>query len=548
MMKILQVATSNLGSADKPLLYQPFNEEMVYQLDDLYPKLLLGTDRKHLLRVESEQTGIIDWEAAREDLPDGLSWMFWCPLGTKVKGPAVSEERRFGYYEATVTGSWRGRLRCYLWPAKLFNRAQLSEMIRDIASAFGRPLVWEQTNAPVRAYVTTTPGRRLEMRALIDSVRVELRAVEQLYRMRILGPQETSSEWGEDLRMPEADTPEERLVALWALRRLQHLTEYRQRLDRACARHTAALQEYAGNEKKEEEHQDKLKRAREELAQAVILAARIRGIADRYSGIRAGFELVPSMQRDHRLRRLLTAFAPATQEWFAERETQLSTLPPLKAPAIFELWGAVKLVDSLRSLGWSIGPPEFPCAAEDWGQSSDDNCWWVGEKGEERLRLDFRPHPSPVDTAAIPPLHKRIDDARNWAAKQLPADFLGLFSLGERTPDYVLRWWTEGGRAAVAVGDASLADPEHQKGKKLEKVVTYRQGVAWRLSETRVVPCAPAGLFLLLPGPSERWPDIVHSTAAQRDCYLLCPTPAASLTDFTTRVESLLQSLRGSRL
>jgi len=545
MMEILQVATSDLESTEKPPLVQVFNADAVYQLNDRYPRLLLGGQGKYIPKVESEQTGIIEWVTDRKDLPEGLSWMAWCPLG---KGSAVSEERRFGYYEATVTGSWQGRLRCYLWPAKLFDRAQLSQMIRDIANAFGRPVVWEQTDVPVRAYVTTTPGGSLEMRTLMDSVRAELRAVEQLHRMRMLGNQETSSGWGEDLWLPGADTPEERLVALWALRRLQHLTICRQWLDRTCARYTDALREYAGNEAKEKEHQDGLKRAGEELVQAGILAARVRGIADQYSGIRAGFELVPSMQRDSRLRRLLAAFAPATQEWIAEHKAQLSTLPPLKAPAIFELWGAVKLVDSLRSLGWSIGPPELPCAPEDWGQSSDDNCWWVGSKEDERIRLDFGPRPRCVDIAAIPALHERIDDARNWAARQLPADFSGLFSLGSRTPDYALRWWTEGGRAAVAIGDASLADPEHQKGKKLEKVVTYRQGVAWRFSETRVVPCAPAGIFLLLPGPAKRWPDTVHSSAAQRDCYLLCPTPAASFTDFTTRVESLLQSMRRSRL
>lgn len=545
MIKILQVARNDLGSTGKPLLLEAFNDEAVYQLDDCYPKVHLGAEGKHLLKIESEQTGIIEQESSLENLPDGLFWMTWYPIG---KGSAVSAGRRFGYYEAKVTGSWRGRLRCYLWPEKLFDRAQLSEMIRDIAHAFGRPVVWEQTNAPVRAYVTMTPGGRLEMRTLSDLVRSELRAVEQLHRMRMLGTHETSSECGEDLWMPGADTPEERLVALWALRRLQHLTECRQRLERARARHRTALQEYAGNETKEEEHQDELKRAEEDLAEAGILSARIRGIADRYSGIRAGFEMVPSMQRDHRLRRLLAAFAPTTQEWIAERETQLSTLPPLKAPAIFELWGSVKLVDALRSLGWSIGPPELPCLPEDWGHSNDDNCWWVGTKGEERIRLDFRPRPRRINTAAIPPLHERIDDAWAWGARREPSDFLGLLSLEPRTPDYALRWWTEGGREALAIGDASLADPAYQKGEKLNKTVKYRHELAWKFSESRLVPCAPAGVFLLLPGPAERWPELTHSSAAQRDCYLLCPTPAASLTDFTARMDSLLQSLRCSRL
>ncbi|WP_148712910.1 hypothetical protein [Corallococcus sp. AB030] len=540
---------SNLGSDGQTLSFRSFEKEAVYQLDDHHPRLLIGVNGKHLPKVDGDSSGFIDWETDHEGLPADLSWMYWCPIGTKkTKEKGFSAERRFGYYEATVTGSWQGSLRCYLWPAKLFDRVQLSEMIRDIASAFGRPVIWEQTSAPVRAYVTATPGGRIETRTLIESAKAELRAVEQLQHMRMLGVHEAFSDWGEENWIPGVDTPEVRLVALWALRRLQHLTSYRQWLDRACASHRAALQDYVGNKKKEAEHQDGLKNASDDLTQAGILSAKIRGVADRYSGIRAGFELVPSMQRDHRLRRLLSAFATATQEWITERQTQLSTLPPLKAPAIFELWGAVKLVESLRALGWSIGPPQFPCAAENWGRLSDDNCWWLGTKEDERIRLDFRPRPLRADTAAIPPLHERIDDAWDWSARRLPPDFLGLFSLEPRTPDYALRWWSEGGRASLAIGDASLADPEYQEEEKLNKTAKYRHEVAWRFSESRLVSCAPAGVFLLFPGPADRWPNAVHSWAAQRDCYLLCPTPAASLTDFTARVDSLLQSLRRSRL
>jgi hypothetical protein len=424
----------------------------------------------------------------------------------------------------------------------------MAQMLRDIGAELGRPIAWEQANLPVRSYVTTTPGGRIETKKLIESATAELHAVDQLHRTRVLGTRDPSADVGDDFCEQEEDTPEERLVALWAMRRLKNLTDYRQLLDKACASHIAALKVYARNPKRAEDHEEALRNAKAELARAVRLVARIRGVAEQYAGVRASFELMPSMQRDHRLRRLLAAFAPATREWITDQEGRLSTLPPLKAPDFFELWGAVKLVESLRSLGWTVGSPTIHGTAEDWGLAGVDACQWEATRGDERLIFDFGPRPELIDIDAIPELHERSVDSWVWGAQQLPTDFMGLCSIAPSTPDYALRWSSAAGRVALAIGDASLADPEHQKGDKIRDTVKYRREFAWRISEAQLVNCAPTGSFLVLPGPSEQWPASVTSLAAKQDCYLLCPTPGANPDNFTARVESLIQSLRHSRL
>jgi len=544
MTKLLWIATRALGSTEESFILREFREDAVYHIDDLHPKLVFGIDSKHLPTIEETEPGFVKKEPdflKKEKTPSDLFWMSWCPVSKKESG--VSAERRFGYYEAELTGSWQGRLRCYVWPAKLFNQVQMMEMLRDLREEFGRPILWERTTSPVRAYVTTTPGGRLESKNLLDAATADLRAIDQLHHMRVLGTKERSSEADDDLWEPE-DTPEERLVALWALRRLEQIADYKYRLDRTCAEHKSAIQDYVGNEWKADEHEKALENAKAEMNRTVRLAATIRGVAERYSGVRAGFELVPSMQRDHRLRRLLAAFAPAKREWIADRVTRLSTLPPLKAPDFFELWGAVKIVASLRSLGWLVGPPKVSGPAEDWGIAGVRTCRWEGSKDDERILFEFGPRPRVNDLKAIPQLHERSVSAFTWAASQL-SGFEGLYSLAPSTPDYALRWWSNTGRMSLAIGDASLADPAHQKGEKVSVTTKYRREIAWRASENRLVNCSPAGSFLVLPGPAERWAEMAPE-AAKQDCYLLCPTPSYSSADFTHRLECLLQSLRQS--
>jgi hypothetical protein len=71
------------------------------------------------------------------------------------------------------------------------------------------------------------------------------------------------------------------------------------------------------------------------------------------------------------------------------------------------------------------------------------------------------------------------------------------------------------GGAAMAIGDACLADPVHhqEKDAKAHIVNYYRRSMFWR-TEDRVVGCDPHGAFVLLPGPPEGWADLETKTRA----------------------------------
>jgi hypothetical protein len=67
------------------------------------------------------------------------------------------------------------------------------------------------------------------------------------------------------------------------------------------------------------------------------------------------FALSPHMQRDHRLRRLLHAFAPTSRERWAEVTGEaLSSSPPLKAADVFEYWCTAVLAFAARTRGWTL--------------------------------------------------------------------------------------------------------------------------------------------------------------------------------------------------
>ncbi len=96
-MRIVEVATSNLGTADKTLSSRGFSADAIFQIDDFHPKVLLGIEGGHLW-LEGNQPGCLDKEPPPKGLSSSLSWMSWYPVG---KEKSFSAERRFGYYKAS---------------------------------------------------------------------------------------------------------------------------------------------------------------------------------------------------------------------------------------------------------------------------------------------------------------------------------------------------------------------------------------------------------------------------------------------------------------
>jgi hypothetical protein len=512
---LVRIATRNLGATDDTLHIREHDADEVYHIDDLHPWVHFGVNHAKRPELGETQPGYLERSVL---VSDGLTWHRWCPLSKKET--TLSAERRFGYYEVQFGGAWSGRLRCYVWPARLFNRQQMTSMIRAIVSEVGRPISWERSDSPVRAYATRTTGGRVEVATLLKQTVDELHAVELLQKRR--RPREESLQADEG-DVGDRDSPEERLIALWALRRLRQIVDYRHSLERAISLHKDALWEYAGNRQRIEEHEGALARALPTLQAVARTAARVRAIAQGYAQQRGPLALAPSMQRDYRLRRLLRAFNAPTHEWLAEQVSELSTLPPIKAPELFELWGAVHIAKMLRALGWQGGQPTIRGTSQDWGVSALDGCTWRFMKEDEELIFDFSPRPRVIDLVAIPATHARATSTWQWAAEQLGASANVLYALAPSTPDYALRW-SRGSRYALCIGDASLADPRHQKGNKVAKVCEYRREVAWRVEGGKVVTCSLGGTFVLFPGPSSHWDAAVHE-AARQDCYALCPEP-----------------------
>ena len=532
-VQVARIATRGLGSTDDTLHVRDFVEGEIYQIDDLHPWLHFGIDVEKKPDLADTEPGFLDKAGA---LGDDLTWSRWCPLSKKES--TVSADRRFGYYEVELRGSWQARLRCYVWPARLFDRVQMGSMIRTIGHELGRTIVWERTESPVRAYATGTAGGRVELRSLLERTSQELHAIELLQRTY------GSAEDSQRAHLGDGEgSPEEQLVALWGLRRLRQLNDYKQRLERATAEHKEAIWDYARNVQRVDAHKQGLEAATSELRKVTRTASLVRGVTERYAHVRAALELVPSMQRDYRLRRLLRAFNTPVNEWLADRVTNLSTLPPIKAPELFELWGAVRIVHALRALGWNSSAPALRGAADAWGVSALDGCSWRFVNGLEQVVFDFGPRPRVVDMSSIPAMQERKVDAWMWAAHQITPHVDTLFSLHPSTPDYALRWSSDS-RQGLLIGDASLADPRHQKGTKVEKVCDYRREVAWLTHGSRVVTCGLRGSFILLPGPSSQWADAVRH-AAQHDCYALCPEPGA--TEDPELVEMLRHMLDGLR-
>lgn len=532
------IGTNTSGHAALGVVVQPYRAGAIYSIDDETPWLAVGFTEKPAAKfAETARQGRM--ERFRDGPPDGLHWWKWFPIAEDDAD--IGRLRRYGYYQARLHQPVQLGLQCYVWPRRFCDAASYQAMLRAIEDEFGRPIEWERTDVPIRTSVLPRAGQPTDAE-LVQTIGSELAAVHALERTGALA----------QLAEPADDSPPEaRLVRMWAWRRLADLVGLRARLAAVVSAHEAASTD--SNQKRAHRRRVRAGTARDDHTAATAVLAQVSRLAVRH-GDSSGFLLSPAMQRDHRLRRLVRAFAPATREHWAPVLTRsVSTHPPLKASEVFELWGVARIVRALGVLGWVVTARRYGGAAIGGTSTAVERHGVELARHGLRLDLEFNPGIEHVGCADAPPMHVRQQPLLEWAHANLVASD-GLFATADLTPDYAMRMWSADGRPmALAIGDATLSDPRHvadpeapnERGRtKADKLITYRERIGWRAGG-RLLRCLPACTFMILPGPASRWQDV--GALQEADCVALCPDPAVALdSDLEQRLEGLLDAMRSA--
>lgn len=532
----IRIATYALGQVGGTPQIAPYHVGAIYSIDDLNPWLCIGFAKKP---AAIKKVGKFD----QHPIPPtaDLTWWRWQPIAPEER--QIGRLRRYGHYRMELHEPRRLTLQCYVWPGRFFDPLRYQAMLAEIEHEFGRPIEWERSDAPVRSRVVPTRGQPSDAE-LFQTIQYELGAVHALERSGALA--DPAAELHETTF---AISPETRLVAMWAWRRQADLVQLRRRQARIAAAHGVvpgdANQARAAH-----------RRAINSTALAAVrdgerLAAQVSRIASLHHHELSSFELSPAMQRDHRLRRLVRAFAPVTREhWAAISTPQMSTSPPLKAPDVFELWGVARLVCALSALGWTV--VQRVCTDAAFASMREPHLVELS-KGKLVLSLEHNPVVHKIDCSAAPPMHVRRMALVEWANANVPGPD-GLVAAADLTPDYVLRLSSvDDGPLALAIGDATLSDPKYgseiedgSQGNmtKAEKMITYRERVGWRV-RGRLIRCTPACTFVILPGPTARWTDVMSTSGV--DSVLLFPDPGTPEDlDFTEGVGAIIESMQAA--
>lgn len=461
-----------------------------------------------------------------EPCEEGMQWQRW------DLSELMSRHRTLGEVRAPLRVPRDCTLRCYVIPTALLSHRDVLAMAEDVEAELGFPAFWDiLAERRDRAWSRPSGGRLrrppAELIALVDE---EAGAAASVRRSPFseLEPRSRQS-------LPLSENA---LVSHWAARRsgqlrdlVADLSEALEATEARCARTNPEMRQ---------------QRLEAELAQLRVLLPGVEDLAARLTGlireVELGTPIHPSslLQRDHRLRLLLRAFAPATSEAISEDESARSHYPPLFLNQLWELWGAVWLAGELRRLGFAGS-----CSVE----SSDTitRCSWRLTRAAITVELDFEAEPVLVDYDRMPPVHERAMPALEWAGRNQQLDlerpFLGVEQ--KCSPDYLLRITGPAGRALI-VGDACLASASHHGLNKLDSkpymVERYRRTLGWADSG-EIIRCHPLGGFVLFPPPAGAWSGL-ESIAGASDCMLLCPSPQGD-TEASRRLELLLRSVAG---
>lgn len=444
-----------------------------------------------------------------EPAPDGAMWQRWDLEAD------LAWRRRFGEVSLSLKAPKHCTLRCYVVPALLLSYRDVIAMIEDIEAELKVSAAWDViTERPERSWSRRDDyGRSMSPSELVGLVDEELQSALSVRRdpFTELGPQSRRG-------FPLAENA---IVSHWAMRRQGQLKD-------AGGIVRLELESLASKAARKNPEQ-RQKRIEGDLRRLSSIENRLTDLTGTLTHLRADAELTtvvypsPLFQRDHRLRRLLRAFAPRVSESLSEVESSRSHYPPVYLNSLWELWGAVWLAKQLRLMGF-----EGTCSID--AADAVRSCSWRLQRDDIVAELDYEPVPVFVDYERLPPAHDRDLPALEWAARNQVLDpdrpFLGTES--KCSPDYILRITTPLGRSLV-VGDACLASPKHH-GKGTDKgdskphtVERYRRTLGWAV-EGQVVRCHSMGGFVLFPKRASEWTDFERMPGAG-DITLLCPNP-----------------------
>lgn len=510
--------------ADGVPVEHPWDPNTWYLVRDDQPYLdfLIRGPKAQAVKSESEH---IDVKV--KDLPDpaeaGAQWQRW------DFEAEVARQRRLGEISLALKVPKGCVLRCYIIPTSLLSFRDVVVMVEEIEEELGIEAAWDMlTGRRDRSWSRTAGGARSNVPAeLIKHVEEELQTARWIRRAPF-----------EELASPsprDALLAENALVSHWAMRRYAQVRDLAETVS-----HVLTAQEARSRRGNPATRQTKIDSEVERLREILVQLAGLQSnLAHLVEDAELSTPIYPSplFQRDHRLRQLLSVFAPSSAQTLSETHSAQSYYPPMFLNDLWELWGAVWLARQLRRIGFS-------------GLSSMERvesvhrCSWRLVKGAIKVELDFEAEPALVDYDRLPPVYERTVSTMEWAARNQDLDEeRPYFGLEARcSPDYLIRITTPAQKALI-VGDACLASPKHH-GKKQDKsdskphtVEKYRRTIGWS-AEGEMIGCHPLGGFALFPPPIEEWIGFEGLPAAS-DCAILCPHPGGN-SDAGYRLEQLL--------
>lgn len=500
---------------------RPFAPDECYVITDRHPYLEFEVEGPPLIAAKTERQ-FPSFE--RVPAPTGIYWQKW------LLGGQLSHDRRMGRFELPLQAPTGVVLQCYVVPEKLLGVADLWAMSEDVEREIDRPAAWDSSpSSRVRSWIQEGRATRSPSTAsLLTAVRHELTSARALRRDP---PCEPGRRGRALVRVPEVA-----LVSQWAIRRGAALARAEERMAAQQLELRRRTTEH-GPQTRIASHILALAQCEQLLDELRVLRPQVMHLVDN-DELRTPVPFGPLLQRDHRLRSLLVAFSPPASEIVSERVSLWSRYPPVSLNDLFECWGAVWVVNQLRSQGFT-GQTDLALGSE-----TLDGCTWTLRRGDVVIHVDYEPHPAQLDFTELPPLDERAVPAAEWAiARQYTGHERPLFGSEMRcSPDYVLRMQGPRG-AAMAIGDACLADPAYhqEKDAKAHVLHGYRRTILWRAGD-RVVRCDPHGAFVLLPGPATGWVELEARTRAL-DVWHFYPQPrttAPNCMRFTRFIERLI--------
>ncbi|MBK7536855.1 MAG: hypothetical protein IPI49_16125 [Myxococcales bacterium] len=501
----------------------------IYAIDDSHPVVFISFNQ-NLKTLPDNIT-----KPSIREIPDSVradsndrTWWRWTPLGHPKD---TGRERRYGHWTIEVSNP-KLKFQCYIFPGLFFTRQAYRRLLDETEETFGVPLEWDQRSHPTRVAVMKQRGRP-SIPERIETIRSEMNAVEVLERIGILQ--------AESQVTAEQSTEEERLLSLWSFRRLQDLAAMQQELLQG------AMNGSDLNQRRIERRSEVKDQRQKDEDAARLLIARIGRVWERRRHDLGVFSLTPTMQRDHRLRRLMQAFSPEVREsWATDERAARSTSPPLKAPDTFELWGAARLVRAACALGWNLERLDIITGMEENGIS---RASFRFHRDGYSLSLEYKPD---IDTRLgqeQPGMHVRRRPLLEVVASHLPEETDRLISTDDLEPDYCIKMaFPEGEAFAFAIGDATLSDPrragkrEDAVHEKVNKVEKYQRRIVWR-RHRQTIECSCT--FVVLPGPHLKWRDAANMNGY--DSVLLFPDPEIEVDlDMRDRLKSVLEIMISS--